>query len=74
MRERGEESGTVSTVSDWCIQLASLTPPYIVMGSQGFHYLGGCRGRQALIIRPSPHKQFDFMNSTIISKAQLGKF
>ena len=35
-RERGEESETVSTVSDWCIILASLTPTYIGMGRPGF--------------------------------------
>jgi len=40
--------------SDWCVLLASLTPPYIVMGGQGFHHLGGGRGRRASLIRPSP--------------------
>jgi len=54
VRERGEKSGTVLIVSDWCILLASLTPPYTGMGGQGFHHLGGCRGHRALIIRPSP--------------------
>ena len=38
-------------VCDWCVKLASPTPPYIDMGGQGFHHLGGCCGRQALIIR-----------------------
>ena len=40
VREKGEESGTVSTVSDWCILLASLTPPYIGMGRPRFPPLG----------------------------------
>ena len=72
-REGGEESGTVSTVSDCCFKLAFLTTPYIVMGGQSFHHLGGRRGRQAFIIRPGLYLKslFKYAKSSVFKVTLL---
>jgi len=54
VRERGEQSGTLSISSDWCVLLASVAPPYIGIGGQGYHHLGGRRGHWASLMGHGP--------------------